>query len=205
MADETQVPEQGPKTIEYTTYQRVVSAKQGLETQVGELKDQVASLSEKVATVDNLTGQVTEWQQKAQQAETRFARFKDIAEALGSTDSDAIEAVEWQYGKLSGDDKPEMATWLSGLKEAPDTAPAVLRPFLTPQAAVKAPEAADKATEPGKPPGSHKASPRPPAASSQPPGAPSQHSPEQIRIIRESALRTGDWSKYREIRKAWAS
>ncbi|MDP6360051.1 MAG: hypothetical protein QF473_33360, partial [Planctomycetota bacterium] len=47
-------------------------------------------------------------------------------------DPDAIEAVEWRYGKLPEEGRPELEPWLTDLKANPEEAPAVLRRWLQP-------------------------------------------------------------------------
>ena len=185
MGDEQEVEQPQAKTVDYDKYQRVVSAKQGLERQVEELKTEAAALSEKAATVDTLATQVGEWRSKAEEASGKFSRWQDIATRIGTTDADAIEAVEWQYGRIGGDDRPALGDWLDGLKAEPDKAPTILRPLLGSDAAQPKPKPKDK------------------AGSAAPPAAGSQYSAEEIRAIRIEATRTGDWQKYREIRKAW--
>ena len=171
------------KTVDYDKFSRVVEAKRGLERQVEELRAESATLAERAATADTLAQQVESWKAKAQEESTKFGRFQDIATRIGTTDSDAIEAVEWQYGRLGGEDRPALGDWLDAMTEKPDDAPAILRPFLVQRA--------------------EKVAPKTKAATAAPPAAGSQYSQDEIKAITAEAVRTGDWSTYRAVRKGW--
>ena len=174
----------GGRTVDYETYMRVVSAKQGLENQVGALKRERDGALEKAATADTLAAQVEEWKAKAADAQGSFQRFRSISTTLGTAEPEAIEAVEWQYNKLQGDDKPELDAWLANIKEKPEEAPLVLRPFLT--GAVETPPAKTRARE------------RTP--STNPPNGDDGASQEKLRRMREHAAQTGDWTEYEKYR-----
>jgi hypothetical protein len=198
MADDTKTV---PDPVPYERFQEVVSAKNTLSTEVTTLKGEVQKLTERAATADTLASQMNEWKGKAEQAEGRFSRFKDIASTLGTTDPDAIEAVEWQYGKLPTEGKPALPDWLKSVKEKPDEAPAILRPFLAAPTETKPEGAPDTKT----PPDTRKPAPRANGGGPNPPGAPSAHSAAEIRKLREEAVRTNDWSKYKEASKGFTS
>lgn len=191
-------PGPAPRMIDPDIYRRVVEAKQGLEAQVGQQRDQIAELSEKAATVDTLAAQSRDWQAKATEAEARFGRWQGIASALGTADSEAIAAVEWAHSRLPAEGRPEVGAWVQQIKAAPDTAPKVLAPWLTPSAAPGQPSAAVPAPAAGQPP----AQPRPPARSVQPTPAPAALSAEAIRAAREKGVSTGDWSEFQALKKA---
>ena len=176
----------GEEVVSRDVYRRVVTAKQGLETQVAELQSKVAELSEKTASVDTLMGEVEKYKTEAEQANTRFERFKTISSELGTTDPDAIEAVEWRYGKLEGDERPSIGDWLGQLKQEPDKAPTVLRPFLTQE-------------PPQQPP---KQAPKPRGGNGEPAGGGATVTNAQLSAAREKATSTGDWSDYRALRNA---
>lgn len=183
-----QAPE-GPAMIERSKFDRVVEAKKGLERQLAEAREANQSLEERVSSVDSLAKRLEAAEQAAQAAESRFSRYQTISSAVGSTDSDVIDAFEWQYGRLQGDDRPDLGEWIKGLRAQPEAAPAVLRHWLGGQ---------EKPTQ------EPKAAPRPSpsAGHRQPPGGESAYSSAELRGIRQEAMITGDWSKWAQVRKA---
>lgn len=197
--EEGGTPEGGapPATVEASRYDalnekfgRTVEAKKNLEAEVAQLKAENQELAEKTSGYNTLAQKLQEAEQRAAESNKRFDRFRAIASTVGSTDPEAIEAFEWRYGKINDDNKPDFEAWLEALKKEPETAPAVLRPFLggATTGGESKPETKPKPrTVPG---GSHQ----------QPPQAPSQHSPEEIARIRQEAVQTGDWSKYEAVR-----
>lgn len=183
----TPAPIEPQKTVAYDNFQAVVQAKQGLETQVATLRSQLQTLTEKAATVDTLAAQVGEWKGKAEQASTRFATFTEFSGALGTTDTDIIDSFDSKYRAMPEADRPARADWVKALKAAPDGAPAILRPWLAPVAPATAAPVA-------------KPSPRVPGTPATPPTAPSAVSAEEVRRIREEAVATGDWSRWKILR-----
>lgn len=181
-----------PKTVAHEHFQRVVEAKTGLEAQVKTLQADIAKLTERAALVDTLTQQVNEWKTKAAEAEGSFQTYTEFSGALGSSDKDVIDTFHAKWKALPEAGRPAKADWVKAMKEKPDEAPAVLRPWLSAtqqQAETKTPD--------------KKPAPKSPGAGQTPPGAPSALSAEQVRAIREEAVRTGDWSKWKEARKAY--
>lgn len=185
-APESTPPAPAARTVEYDKFSRVVAAKQGLERQVEELRAANQALEERVSGVDALASQLSQAQQRALEAEQRFTRYQTISSVVGSTESDVVEAFEWQYSRL-GDDKPALSEWVSALKSDPSTAPAVLRPWL----AAPEPPAPEPPTR----------RPSPSAGHEQPHGAPSKYSPAEIKAAREDGLLRGDWTKWLAMRK----
>jgi len=178
-------PESTPqKTVAYDNFQAVVSAKIGLEAQVKELRAQVQSLTERAATADTLGQELASWKQKAEAESQRYGAYVELSGAVGSTDPDVLAAFDARYNGLPKTDRPDRKAWVEGLRAAPDQAPALLRPWLgaTPVA-------------PPKPP-----APRVPGTPATPPGAPSSVSAEEVARVREEAVRTGDWSKWKAMR-----
>jgi len=174
----------GVEPVPYERFVDLVRVKGELVAERDQLRAEVQTLTEQAALVPV-------WQQKHADAEAKFGRFQTIAESLGTTDADAIEATEWQYGRLPNSEeapRPEMAEWLSGIKADPTTAPAVLRPWLITSAATDG--------SPAPPVRRHPAAPKPTDA-----GGTSNVSDSQIRSVREKAVRTGDWSEWRELSK----
>ena len=185
-------PAPAERTVSHDVYRRVVDAKQGLEAQVSTLKDEVATLSERAATADTLAEHSREWQSKAEAAEGKFTRWRAIADGLGTTETEAIEAAEWAHSRLPEADRPEIGEWAKAMKAAPDTAPKVLAGWLAGSAA----PAPAPAGAPRKP------APKNPAGSVQQPGAPAAVSAESFRAAREKGARSGDWSDFKALKKA---
>lgn len=124
----------------------------------------------------------------ASEAEARFTAFTAVASELGVTDPDSVDAVLWHHGRLPADGRPPVGEWLSGLRAAPETAPAMLRPFFS-AAPAKSP------APPAPPP------PRAPGAGAQAPGAPAAYSPAELQRAAEDAMRSGNYAKLREMRR----
>ncbi|MCB9763919.1 MAG: hypothetical protein H6739_29380 [Alphaproteobacteria bacterium] len=180
------------KTVPYSRFEAVVASKNEALAQLQSLQIENQSLLEKAATVDTLGSQLREAQAQAQAAEQKFGRWQSIASQLGTTDQEAIEAAEWAHSRLPQKDRPKLNDWLTGIKADPATAPKVLQPWLSP---------GDQGQAGAAP--TPRPTPRPPATGTQPPGAPSSLSNAELRRIREEAQRTGDWSRWRELRKSF--
>ncbi len=184
----------GPGTVPYARFQEVVTARNDLQGRVTSLEGEVQTLTEKAATVDTLAGQVETFRGKAAAAEQRFERYQTISGELGTTDPDAIEAVEWQHGRLPEEGRPELKTWLADLKAKPEEAPTVLRPWLKSEEGGGAPggEGGGDTTRKPRAPGRR--------AGGTPPGG--DVTAAQIREASQHGQRTGDWSRYRELAEA---
>ena len=115
------------KTVDYETYQRVVQAKTNLESQVNSLKAERDGALEKASTVDSVVQDRDSWKAKAEQESTRFGRYQAIAATTGNSDPEAMELVEYAYGRVPEEGRPELADWLTGFKADPSTAPLALR------------------------------------------------------------------------------
>lgn len=176
-------PEAPAKTVAYDNFRAVVEAKNNLEAQVAQLKGDLQKAVERGATVDALTGQINEWRSKAEAASARFSTFTELSSVLGTTDTDIIDTFDAKYNALPKTDRPSRADWIGSLKAKPEEAPALLRPWL-----------GAPAQQQQKPP-----APRVPGTPATPPGAPSSVSAEEVARVREEAVRTGDWSKWREL------
>ena len=174
------------RTIEYDTYQRVVSAKTNLEAQVGALKAERDSALERAATVDSVIQERDSWQSKATAAATRFDRFQAIASTTGNTGSEAMDLVEYAYERVPLEGRPDLADWLNGFKADPSSAPLALRSVFGQVA-----------------PAGATTQPRPNASvpSSSPPGGGVEFSSEKVQAVRERAQSTGDWSEYEGLRQ----
>lgn len=165
----TAAPVPKEKVVSYDVFQRVVEARAGLEGLVRELQGQVKALSE-----------------RATEAETRYGAYTEFSGAVGSTDPDVVAAFDGKYRALPEQGRPDRKSWVESLRAAPDEAPALLRPWLA--------HAATPGTSATRPP-----APRVPGTPPTPPGAPSSVSAEEVARVREEAVRSGDWSKWREL------
>jgi hypothetical protein len=76
---------------------------------------------------------------RAETAERRLTAFTEFSGVLGTTESDVIDTFDAKYAAMPKADRPSRADWIKGLREKPESAPALLRPFLTTQAAEAAP------------------------------------------------------------------
>jgi len=182
------------KTVAHDVFQRVVEAKTGLEAQVRTLQGEVQALSEKAATVDTLSGEVNRWRSEAEASKGKFQTFTELSGALGINDVDVINTFDSKWSALPVKDRPARAAWVETLKADAANAPTVLRPWLTPSTTTaSAPAPAD----PTRPP-----QPRPIGAPPTPPGAPSAVSDVEVRRLRETAIKTGNWQPWKDYKKA---
>lgn len=185
---ETPPPDNGStRTIDPSTYDRIVSAKQGLEGKVGQLEERLAAAEERASTADTLAKQLEEANAKAARVEQQFGTYKSVSGALGTHDSDAIDAAVWQYNRLPEEGRPELGDWLGGMREDPSKAPAILRPFF------------GTSEDPAKQPPPKR---RQPPAKDQADPAGAAVDDAALKAMREHAIKTGDWSRYRAHRKA---
>jgi hypothetical protein len=188
---------EAPRPVAYENFQAVVTAKNGLEAQVAQLKGELQRATERGATVDALTTQLNEWKSKAEQAQGRFAAFTELSSALGSTASDVIDAFDAKYKALPEANRPSRADWIGTLKSKPDEAPALLRPWLsaggTGGGAAGGGKGEDKQPKP-----------KVPGTQGTPPGAAGQVTAEQVRAAREKGAKTGDWTAFKELKKRMA-
>lgn len=180
-----------PKTVAYENFRAVVTAKEGLESQVNELKRENQALQEKTASVDTLAGKLRETEERLTGAEAKYQTFVELSGVLGTTDADVISVFDQKYSALPKDKRPSRAEWVTGLRAAPDTAPTLLQPWLAPAAQPKAGAAGGGNSGPPL---------RTPGGTGRPAGAPAP-SGDEIRAIREEAVRTGDWSKWKAYRE----
>lgn len=176
------------KVVPLENFNVVVAAKNGLETQVKTLQVQLQTLTEKAATVDILSGQVSEWRGKAEKAEGRFSTFTELSGALGSTNTKVIDQFDSEWSALPEKERPARKAWVDALKAKPEEAPEHLRPWLAQVAADTRTQKPNQPKVPGTPP--------------TPPNAPSSVSADEVRRIREEAVKSGDWSKWKDMRKS---
>jgi hypothetical protein len=174
--------------VPYERFQTVVSEKNTLTAEITTLRGEVQKLTEKAATVDTLSTEVTRWKGEAEAAAGRFNTFTEISGALGSNDPDVIAAFDGKYKALPEKDRPTRAAWVEALKAKPEDAPGVLRPWLTPAPGAKGPEP--------------KPAPRNPAAPSSPPNAPAAIVGAEVARIKATCVKTGNWEPWKAFKKA---
>lgn len=178
------------KVVPYERFETAVREKQAMAAEVATLKTEVQGLAERAATAGTLASELETWKTKAAEAEGRFGRYKAIGSALDTSDPDAIEAVEWQYGKLPEEGRPELEPWLTDLKAKPEEAPAVLRPWLQPSD--------------GGGDGKAKPAPRRHDAGGGGPGGGAGNgviTDEKVRQVRQRCISTGNWEPWKELKK----
>jgi hypothetical protein len=188
------------RSVPYDRFQSVVEAKAAALEELRAAKAEVQTLSEKAATVDTLADQVATWKTKAEAATAQFGRYQTISGALETTDPDAIEAAEWQYGKLGAENRPELAAWLGEMKADPAKAPAVLRPWLTSSDAGAGDAGAGDAAAAAAAAAARRHGAGGGAGGGAGAGGGSL-TEAKIREVRDRAIRTGDWAEWRELRK----
>lgn len=176
------VPVQGtiPAPVPYDRFQSVVAERN--------------SLREQLTEVVSLKQALQEAQSKASQTETAFTVFKTVASTIGATDPEAVDLVQYAYGRLPGEGKPPLQDWLAGVKADPTKAPLALKHLLNGGFTQAPPPVA--------------APPAPVPTTSTPPSATASGTPAtsprladaDVARIRAEAQRTGDWSRWREVR-----
>lgn len=180
------------KTVPYEEFQRVVRQKNDALEQLETTKGELAQYREKSATTDTLANRVRELEGELQKQQSEF-RVQSTLMDHGILDAEGRDVAQYLYGKLPEEGRPELADWIKSARENPDEAPKALRPYLGTTEPVKPdPKSAPEGTLPKS------------NAGVDPSGATRSTGPsfsaDRIREIREEAQRTGDWSKYREIR-----
>lgn len=158
-----------------------------------EVVQQKNQLLERASRADSLASALQEAQAKVGAVEANFNVFRTVASTLGQTDPEAVELVQWSYGRLPQENRPALGDWLGSVKADPAQAPLAIR-HLLPQAANAAPVPAPAPTQ--------VTSPRaaPSAVAGAPASTPSL-SPADVARIREQCQRTGDWTAWKEVRK----
>jgi len=116
------------------------------ESRLSEYQSKLDEASAKIGLVDNLTQQVESLQGELTTANSRYERHTVISQ-YGITDNGVRDAVEWAYEReMSGrakKDRQALGDWMQTIHQNPDSAPAVLRPFISaPQASEQTEQAA---------------------------------------------------------------
>lgn len=189
MADENQTTEsQAPappaasapeQTVPYSRFSEVIKERNAYQ--------------EKAARADTLATALQEAQAKIQATEAQFTTFRTVASTIGHTDPEAVELVQWSYGRLPAEGRPELGTWLGAVKADPAQAPLAIKHLLGQQSGTS--------TQPA--PSAPVGAPRPQPAAS-PAGTPATNpvpSDADLARVREQCVRTGDWTPWKEMKK----
>lgn len=195
MADDTQdtnnqqqAPDRAP--VPYGRFQSVVNSRNELNQQNEALRTEVQQLTERLAGLDSVAAELADARKRADGAEAKFSQYRSAA-SRGVTDSDLFDAVVWSHSRL-GDDAPDLDGWLDQLIQDPSQAPSVLRPHFEKLGGQSNPEQRSQQQQqqqPATPPGRGN-------ANSQPPSAPNPMSAAQLRVIKERAVLSGDWTEW---------
>lgn len=182
------------------------AAKRKALARVSELESMLEDSEKRGATADTLAQQVAELKAASKKDRESWDTERAVY-SMGITDPEAIDLAKYFHGKLPEAGRPPLPDYLKGLKEDVSKAPKALAAYLTPAASTTVAEGKEANKEPekktpaqGAPAGGRPAGGQAPNAG--PPATGSQFSPEQIRALKDDAVRTKDWSKYREARAA---
>lgn len=176
-----QVQGTSPAPVPYDRFQSVVAERNALREQLGE--------------ITSLRTALQEAQAKAASVEGAFTVFKTVASTIGHTDPEAVDLVTYAYGRLPGEGRPALGDWLQGVKADPTKAPLALKHLLNggftqaPPPPVAAPPAPAPTT-----------STPPSATASGTPATSPRLADADVARIRAEAQRTGDWSRWKEVR-----
>ena len=112
------------------------------ESQLKEATSQIESMQGKQASLDMLTEQIQNLKGELAASENKFNRYQSMSKH-GISDSELIEAIEWQYEKsMKGKSKKEitpLSEWLENHLSNPAEAPIAIRPHLQNLAEASAP------------------------------------------------------------------
>lgn len=194
MADDTQAPETpeetGPRMIPYERFQQVYEEKKALASQVEELAGRVGD-------ADALRQDLAVAREQYEGLQVRSS--EDLHLASMGLDGEARDLMRWAYGRLPEENRPALTEWADGIKADPTTAPKALSVYFSAPVAPEAPE-------PPKAPEAPKAPATPPNAGvggKQPDTSGQPVSAEALRAAREKAERSGDWSAFETLSRAW--
>ena len=185
-------PADSSKSIPYDRFQSVVAERNNLKTAMADLEAQLQGAMEKSATVDTLASTIEQMKLDHTAAADGWKTDQALMGA-GLLDAEGRDVAKYLYGRLTGDDKPALADWLTTMKADPEAAPKALAPYLSAPAKQDAPPASPAQQMPRSNNGTN-------STTIPTTGAPI--SAERIRQLRMDAMRTGDWTAYRESRTA---
>lgn len=158
-------------------------AKRAALARVADLEAKLQAEQEKTRRLPELEAQIatlkTEW-------ETERGLW-----SLGFADEEGIEVARTLHARLPEEGRPSLVEWLTQAKAEPSKAPRALQPYLAAGA-----DSAPSRSAPVPP----RATGAAPAAAAGSAGSAPVYSPEQIREMRERAVKTGDWSEWNQAK-----
>jgi len=105
------------------------------ESRIDSYQTQLDDAKSSVGLVEKLNSQIDQLNSELTTARSQYQRHSTIGQ-FGITDPNIRDAVEWAFDReMKGRNKKDqmsLGDWLSGIKENPEGAPAVLRPFFNP-------------------------------------------------------------------------
>lgn len=143
----TPAPAPPVQTVPLDRFEGVVRQRDEARALAASLQEEAAALKGKVATVDTITGELTEAKTRAAALEERFGLFGEVTRR-GINEPEIFEVIEQHWRKLPASSRPKLGEMLDGWKSAltteggdPSAVPLLIRPHLA--SAWKPPAAAD--------------------------------------------------------------
>ena len=138
------------------------------------------------------------FEQRLQAAEATWSQERDLMQA-GLLDEEGRGVARYLYGQIPETERPKtIKEWLAVVKADPTKAPRALAGYL----GAGAPAAGAPGTPPAGQPPAPVQMPRTEVAGTQPPAAGQVWTAEAVRALKDEAVRTGDWSKYKAAQPA---
>lgn len=105
------------------------------ESRIDSYQSELDAAKSSVGLVEKLNNQIDTLETELTTARSQYERHSTIGQ-YGITDPNIRDAIEWSFEReMKGRPKKNQTTlseWLSTIKENPESAPAVLRPFFNP-------------------------------------------------------------------------
>lgn len=105
------------------------------ESRIDSYQSELDSAKSSAGLVEKLNSQIDNLQSELSTARSQYERHSTIGQ-FGITDPNVRDAIEWSFEReMKGrpkKDQQSLGDWLTTIKESPDNAPAVLRPFFNP-------------------------------------------------------------------------
>jgi hypothetical protein len=168
---------------------------------VAELEGQLAESDNKAKTADTLAKQLEELKTKSAADADSWDQERAMYQA-GITDPDAIDIAATLYNKLDPKSRPKTrAEWVAGFKDDPSKAPKGLQPYLPQAKPAEGKGGGGKAVE-GKGAAKGVASKGTVAGGTERASGSNKYTPQDIRALRQRAVKTGNWDEYNNARDA---
>lgn len=105
------------------------------ESRIDSYQSEIDAAKSSAGLVEKLNGQIDTLQSELSTARSQYERHSTIGQ-YGITDPNIRDAIEWSFEReMKGrpkKDQTSLGDWLTTIKDNPETAPAVLRPFFNP-------------------------------------------------------------------------